>query len=102
MLHKISFIIKFLFLVAIFSILVLFFSNNCIDIQLNLYPFNYIIETKLFVLMAISFILGFLFSVIFDCINKISNYFNSVHKKKINKLREQVKELKSEIGTSNK
>lgn len=66
---KIKMIIRLFFYLILMSFFCIFILNNSTVVDLNLYPFNYVIEIKLFLLILISFFFGFVFSFFTDIIN---------------------------------
>ena len=94
MFQKIKTVINLIILVLLISVFAVFFINNSTDIELNLNPFNYVIEVKLFVVIIFSFIMGFLFSFLTDFLNSIYSFFDSLKSNKIRKLKEKIKFLK--------
>lgn len=94
MLQKIKTLLNLIILILLISIFAIFFINNSIDIELNLSPFNYIIEVKLFVVIIISFIFGFLFSFFTDFLDNIYSFFSNLKNNKIKRLKEKIKFLK--------
>ena len=94
MFQKIKTVINLIILVLLISVFAVFFINNSTDIELNLSPFNYVIEVKLFVVIIFSFIIGFLFSFLTDFLNSIYSFFDGLKSNKIRKLKEKIKFLK--------
>lgn len=94
MLQKIKTVINLIISLLLISIFAVFFINNSIDVELNLSPLNYIIEVKLFVLIIISFILGFLFSFFTDFLDGVFSFFGNIKNNRIRKLKEKIKLLK--------
>ena len=94
MLQKIKTVINLVISLLLISIFAVFFINNSIDVELNLSPLNYIVEVKLFVLIIISFIVGFLFSFFTDFLDGIFSFFENIKNNKIKRLKEKIKFLK--------
>ncbi len=94
MLQKIKTIINLTISILLITVFAIFFINNSIDVELNLNPFDYVIEVKLFIVMIFSFMLGFLFSFFTDFLNGIYTFFDNLRNNRIRKLKEKIKFLK--------
>ena len=94
MFQKIKTVINLVVIIALISTFATFFANNSIYVELNLAPFNYILEVKLFILVIFFFILGFVFSFITDFFNNLFLFFANIKDNKIKKLKEKIKLLK--------
>lgn len=81
MFYKIKLIIKFALLLVITTLLCLFIINNPVNVELNLYPFNFVIEIKLVILILFSFFAGFVFSFFTDIISIFRKIFSFKRKK---------------------
>lgn len=95
MFQKIKTVINLVVIIALISVFATFFANNSVYVELNLTPFNYILEVKLFVVVIFFFVLGFLFSFITDFFNNLLLFFTNIKNNKIKKLKEKVKLLKN-------
>ncbi len=99
-------IISFFKILLFFIILItftVFMSNNSDFVRVNLAPFDYILEIKLFLLIIISFVLGILAMILFNLIaslfglKEIFSYFKRKKmEKEINKLKTKYSQLESE------
>ena len=69
MFYKIKLIIKFGILLALVSFLCVFVMHNPMVVELNLYPFNYVIEIKLVILILFSLFIGFALSFFADILS---------------------------------
>lgn len=56
--------IKNIFLIAILLFLVIFMVNNREVVDITLAPFDLLIETRIFILVICSFLVGFLFAIL--------------------------------------
>ena len=81
MFYKIKLIIKFAILLTIVSFLCLFVIHNPVSVELNLYPFGYIIEIKLVILILLALFIGFVLSFFAD----ILSFFRKITHFKIRK-----------------
>jgi uncharacterized integral membrane protein len=60
----------------LFALCVAFALNNSDFVKLNLSPFNYVVEIRLFLLMLVSFILGSVLTVLFGHIQRLLGVFD--------------------------
>lgn len=81
MFYKIKLIIKFAILLAIVSFLCLFIIHNPVNVELDLYPFGYIVEIRLVILILITLFVGFVLSFFAD----ILSFFRKIMHFKIRK-----------------
>lgn len=98
MLQKIKTTISLIIFIFLISVFAVFFINNSISVELNLSPFNYVVEVKLFVVIMLSFVLGFLFSFLADFLNGIYLFFENIKSNRIRRLKEKIKLLKNKKG----
>lgn len=98
MLQKIKTTISLIIFIFLISVFAVFFINNSINVELNLSPFNYVVEVKLFVVIMLSFVLGFLFSFLADFLNGIYLFFENIKSNRIRRLKEKIKLLKNKKG----
>jgi uncharacterized integral membrane protein len=87
MLQKVIDILKITLLIVLFVIFVIFIFNNFEFVKINLFPFAYIVEIRLFLLIIFTFILGMFFSMFLNFLKGVLN-INIIKKNNKNDIKE--------------
>jgi uncharacterized membrane protein len=84
-------IAKTIILIFLLFCLVMFLVNNRDVLSLSLSPLPFKIETRVFVVMILFFVLGFLFAILACCKSLVAAFFLQIFdRRKIKKLQKQV------------
>lgn len=102
MIQKIKDICKIILTIILLIIFILFIFNNAEIIKINLFPFSYVIEIRLFLLIIFVFILGILFSTFINLIKNIFNIQKIKNNYKIKNIEKELKTLKNKYENENK
>ncbi|MDR2777604.1 MAG: lipopolysaccharide assembly protein LapA domain-containing protein [Rickettsiales bacterium] len=98
MIEGICGLLRLTVLFLLFALCVAFALNNADFVKLNLSPFGYIVEIRLFLLMLFSFITGSLLTALFGRIRRLFNVFDLkklYSSRKIRTLENELRKLKN-------
>lgn len=88
------------FLIFLIILFVIFFSvvnNEIIKINFDFFPFNSIIEMRLFLVVIFSFCFGFLVGLLSTSYSFLKKFFENIkNKRKVSKLEKQVKNMNND------
>lgn len=94
---------KILLFFAILIVFTIFMSNNSDFVRINLAPFDYMLEMKLYLVVILSFVLGIFATILFNFITSffglkefLYHFKNKRMEKEINKLKARNNQLESE------
>lgn len=94
--NKILDIVKtiLIFLLILFIVFFSIVNSEIIKINFDFFPFNFVIEIRVFLLIIFCFSMGFLFGITATSYSLIKKYFeNFKDKKKVEKLENDIKNL---------
>lgn len=82
-----------LLLIVLFSIM----NSDLIDVSFDFFPFNFVIQIRLFLLIIFCFVIGFLMGIITGVFSIISkNFKNWKNERKIKKMEETIEKNKAD------
>jgi len=92
-------IVKLIIFVIFIALIITLCVNNSQSIALSLSPFPYQIETRLFLLIILFFLIGFVVGLLVNSISLMrSKISNSMNQKKLKKLKNTINEGQTDRG----
>lgn len=83
-----------LFLLILFIVFFSIMNSQPVKINFDIFPFNFVMEIRLFLLIILCFAFGFLTGITTTSLSLLKKYFEvSKEKKKSNKLEKQLSDL---------
>lgn len=95
MLNKFKNIFKVILISLLFLIFLVFIFSNTGIVKINLFPFSTIIEIRMFLLIIITFIFGFLFSMFLNLLNDAFGLQKLKYNLKITNMEKEIQILKN-------
>lgn len=91
-----------IFIIILFIIFFSIVNSDIVKINFDFFPFNFIIEIRLFLLIIFCFSMGFLCGILATSYSLILKYFENLkNKRKVEKLEKDVKNLENINNNNN-
>ncbi len=92
-----------IFIVILFIIFFSIVNSEIIKVNFDFFPFNFVLEIRVFLLIIFSFCIGFLFGIAATSYSLMIKFFENIkNKRKAEKLEKQIKNINSTNNSTSK